>query len=96
MTRGDWQWAEGHRLGLFLNGDAINELTPDGERIVDDSFVLLFNAFHEPVVFTLPPPRFGRRWTLELSTADGEVGEVFPARGLVPLEGRSTVVLRRL
>jgi len=96
MTRRDWQWAEGHRLGLFLNGDAINELTPDGERIVDDSFVLLFNAFHEPVVFTLPPPRFGRRWTLELSTDDGDMGEVFPARGLVPLEGRSTVVLRRL
>jgi isoamylase len=95
MTRRDWQSAQGHRLGVFLNGDAINELTPDGERIADDSFVLLFNAFHEPVVFTLPPPRFGRRWTLELSTADGEVGEVFPARGLVPLEGRSIVVLRR-
>jgi isoamylase len=96
MTRRDWQWTEAHRLGVFLNGDAIDELTPDGERIEDDSFVLLFNAFHEPVVFTLPPPRFGRRWTSELSTADGEVGEVFPARGLVPLEGRSTVVLRRL
>jgi glycogen operon protein len=99
MTRRDWQWKEAHRLGVFLNGDAIDELTPDGERIEDDSFVLLFNAFHEPVVFTLPPPRFGRRWTLELSTAhadDGEVGEVFPAHGLVPLERRSTVVLRRL
>jgi glycogen operon protein len=96
MTRRDWQQDQGHRLGVFLNGDAINELTPNGEPVADDSFLLLFNAFWEPVVFTLPPPRFGRRWTLELTTADGEVGEVFPARGLVPLDARSTVVLRRV
>jgi isoamylase len=96
MTRRDWQQEDGHRLGVFLNGEAINDVTPAGEPIEDDSFLLLFNAHHEPVVFTLPPPRFGRRWTQELSTADpSSSGEVFPGRGLVPLEGRSVVVLRR-
>jgi isoamylase len=97
MTRRDWQQLDGHRLGVFLNGDAITDVTSDGERVVDDSFLLLFNAFHEPVVFTLPPPRFGRRWTLELSTAEPEAtGEIFPGRGLAPLEARSVVVLRRI
>jgi glycogen operon protein len=97
MTRRDWLQQDGHRLGMFLNGDAINDFTPQGEPIVDDSFLLLFNAFHEPVVFTLPPPRFGRRWETELSTAEPLVaGEVVPARGLVPLEARSVVVLRRV
>ena len=32
-----------------------------GERIVDDSFVLLFNARHEDVEFTLPPGALRRR-----------------------------------
>jgi glycogen operon protein len=97
MTRRDWQQADGHRLGVFLNGDAINDFTPQGDRVVDDSFLLLFNAFHEPVVFTLPPPRFGRRWSVELSTADpAAVGDVVPGRGLVPLEHRSAVVLKRV
>ena len=96
MTRRDWQQADGHRLGVFLNGEAITDLTADGEPVADDSFLLLFNAFHEPVVFTLPPPRFGRRWRLELSTMDDPPGEEFPARGLVPLEARSVVVLTRV
>jgi isoamylase len=97
MTRRDWLQEDGHRLGVFLNGDAIGDFTPQGDPIVDDSFLLLFNANYEPVVFTLPPPRFGRRWELELSTADPAAsGEVVPARGLVPLEARSVVVLRRV
>ncbi len=96
MTRRDWQQAEGHRLGVFLNGAAMSERAPDGEPIEDDSFLLLFNAFHEPVVFTLPPPRFGRRWELELSTIDPNAEPaVYPGRGLVPLEPRSIVILRR-
>jgi isoamylase len=97
MTRRDWLQQDGHRLGVFLNGDAIGDFTPQGDPIVDDSFLLLFNAYHEPVVFTLPPPRFGRRWKLELSTAEpAAAGDVAPARGLVPLDERSVVVMRRL
>ncbi|MBD0347779.1 MAG: glycogen debranching protein GlgX [Thermoleophilia bacterium] len=96
MTRRDWLQADGHRLGVFLNGAAINARTEQGEAIHDDSFLLIFNAFHEPVVFTLPPPRFGRRWQLELSTMDPHAErQTFPGRGLVPLEARSVVVLRR-
>jgi glycogen operon protein len=97
MTRRDWLQEDGHRLGVFLNGDAIGDFTPQGDPIVDDSFLLLFNANFEPVVFTLPPPRFGRRWELELSTADPAAsGDLAPARGLVPLEARSVAVLRRI
>ncbi len=96
MTRRDWQQADGHRLGVFLNGAAITETASRGDRIHDDSFLLLFNAYQEPVVFTLPPPRFGRRWELELSTAEPNLEPaIFPSRGLVPLESRSVVVLRR-
>ena len=43
-----------------------------GERIEDDSFLLLFNAHHEDVEFRLPSARYGASWGLELSTAEPE------------------------
>jgi isoamylase len=95
MTLADWRRGDARTLGVFLNGEEIP--TPDarGGHVIDDSFLLLFNAHHEPVVFTLPPRRFGRRWALDLSTAEPSAnGDAFPPRGLVPVESRSIVVLR--
>jgi glycogen operon protein len=95
MTQRDWARQDAYTLGVFLNGKEVRRLTQRGRRLEDDSFLLLFNAFHEPVEFTLPPRRFGRRWELELTTSEGEPGETaFPARGLAPVEDRSVVVLR--
>ena len=95
MTQRDWR-APARTLGVFLDGDGMQALSEQGEPLRDDSFVLLFNAGAEAVVFTLPPRRFGRRWVLEVSTAEpDEDGMSFPARGLLALEGRSVAVLRR-
>jgi glycogen operon protein len=95
MTQADWRRGDTRMLGVFLNGEEIPTPDSSGGRVLDDSFLLLFNAHHEPLVFTLPPRRFGRRWTLELSTADPSAGgEEFPARGLAPVEPRAIVVLR--
>ena len=81
-------------LGMFLNGEEIT--TPDerGQRMVDDSFVLLFNAGHEDVEFTLPPVRFGAEWVCELRT-DGEGGATHEAKKPVAVTSRSLVLLRR-
>jgi len=98
MTRADW--GDDHRtLGMFLNGDEIVTPGPRGEAIRDDSFLLLFNAGHEDQTFRLPNRRFGRQWTLVLSTADLDVVEgrfTVPAHGEVPVMARSIVILRRL
>jgi isoamylase len=98
MTRRDWSRGDGFTVGVFLNGDEIWTRTPDGEPILDDSFVLLFNAYHEPLEFKLPVRRFGARWVAELATAGPEVAPgafTFAARDSVPVESRSVVVLRR-
>jgi len=97
MTRGDWQNGE-HVLGMFLNGREIPTPGPHGEDIVDDSFVVLFNAHEEDRVFVLPRARFGRRWVLELSTADPAAAagsESFDARSEVTVMSRSIVLLKR-
>jgi glycogen operon protein len=98
LTRHDWNHGQ-PALGVFLNGQEIVGPGPHGERIVDDSFVLVFNAHGEPLSFKLPWPRFGACWALELSTADpgAEPGSAqYVARSQITLAARSVVVLRRV
>jgi isoamylase len=96
MTRRDWEDGGRRTLGTFLNGDELHETTSRGERIGDESFLLLFNAHYEAVTFQLPARRFGARWKLELSTAEPQAEErSFPARAPVEVESRSLLVLRR-
>jgi isoamylase len=96
MTQKDWQRDDAHTLGVFLNGEEIPEHTPDGLDVVDDSFLLLFNAYGESITFTLPTRRFGARWQVEIATGEGGPHGVVQARAQVPLEGRSLALLRRV
>jgi isoamylase len=99
MTQRNWRDGNALTLGVFLNGSEIPAHTAQGAPVIDDTFLILFNAWDGSIVFTLPAVSFGRRWTHELSTAEPEKepgSEVHPARGVVPVEGRSLVVLRRV
>jgi isoamylase len=99
MTQTDWSRGDAFTLGAFLNGSEIPTLTFDGEPVADDSFIVLFNAWRDPVTFVLPPTRFGRRWAHELCTGEPELppnGSTLPARAQVPLRGRALRVLRRV
>jgi glycogen operon protein len=98
MTTRDWE-TRPPAIGMFLNGEEIAHRGPRGERISDDSFLLLFNAHHEDLVFKLPGRRFGRRWTLELCTAEpaSAAGAWEREAGAeLPMTCRSLTVLRRL
>ncbi len=95
MTRRDWQRHDARVLGVFLNGHEIPSRTERGEEIVDDSFLLLFNAQLEPVTFTLPTRRFGTSWELELATGEVTPGDGFAARAAVTVPGLSLTLLRR-
>jgi glycogen operon protein len=97
MTRRDWN--EQRTVGMFLNGQEIAAPGPRGERVEDDSFLMLFNAHHEDVTFTLPTRRFGASWELVLTTADPATRPgllVAPARTDVPVIARSVMLLKRV
>jgi glycogen operon protein len=98
MTQRDWRRGDARAIGVFMNGDEIPALTPRGEPVTDDSFLLLFNAHYEPIEFKLPTRRFGARWRFVLSTAEPHVEDgsrSYPARAAIPVESRSILVLRR-
>ena len=69
MTDDDWAVGFAKSLTVFLNGDAITEPDPRGERIRDESFLLLFNASELDLEFTVPPQRYGDQWVKVLDTA---------------------------
>jgi glycogen operon protein len=97
MTRKNWEQGGPPALGVFLNGEELRDLTPRGEPVVDESFLLLFNAHHEPIEFTLPPRRFGRHWQVVLSTFDPDApADRHDARTAVTVESRSLLLLQRV
>ncbi|SEG34141.1 glycogen operon protein [Nonomuraea solani] len=98
MTAGDWHIGYAKSLAVYLNGDAITEPGPRGEQIVDDSFLLLINAHHENMPFTLPGEEFGTGWQPVLDTAHDAVEDAYANEGwragdLVAVTARSLQVL---
>jgi isoamylase len=93
-------WGEGFAksVAVFLNGGAIAYPGPRGEKIVDDSFLVLFNAHYESIPFTLPGAEWGKRWIRVLDTAGGGfVGDKreSAAKEEISVQSRSLVLLRR-
>jgi glycogen operon protein len=97
MTDEQWNAGFAKSIGIFLNGEEIPDPDEHGERIVDDCFLLMFNAGEDQVTFTLPAGRWGEVWETALDTNEplSEDAAVYKAGDDVSVENRSIVVLRR-
>jgi glycogen operon protein len=95
MEDGDWTADGAHVLGMYLNGQGIHGADSRGQDVVDDHFLLYFNAGADPVSLTLPPEEYSQSWDVVFDT-----GEVRRRRGALnpgataKLAGRSVLVLR--
>jgi isoamylase len=96
MTEEDWESGFGRSIGVYLNGQGIPDLDSRGERVVDDSFVLYFNAHDESIEFTLPPAGYGPLWQPVIDTRFSVLPEAKPveAGGNVTVGGRSLLILQ--
>ncbi|WP_024288115.1 glycogen debranching protein GlgX [Cellulomonas sp. KRMCY2] len=96
MSDGDWREGHARAVTVFLNGEAIAEPDDRGDPVVDDSFLVLYNADKDPVSFTLPPAEFGDVWTCVVDT-DHTLGAGAELIGgsVLEITGRSTLVLTR-
>ena len=93
MTGEDWGSGFAKSVGVYLNGHGIPDRDTRNQPIIDDSFVLLFNAHYEPIEFTLPPNEFGDRWMTTVRT-DGGDEEFVGAAGTITVDARTTIVLQ--
>jgi isoamylase len=92
---GDWTAAGAQSIGMYLNGHGIPSLDARGAELVDDHFLLYFNASSDDVDLTLPPEEYAAAWDVEIDTADTKrADEPLAAGATSVLAGRSVLVLR--
>ncbi|SEN34030.1 glycogen operon protein [Stigmatella aurantiaca] len=94
MSPEDWQKPFVRSLAFQLGGDAIPTLDERGQRVIGDGLLVLLNAHHEPVRFTIPAAAEGRQWVLEFDTSDDTKPTGPVKTGTFELVGRSMLVLR--
>ncbi len=97
MNEEDWNNGETRCFGLRLAGDAIAEVDPRGNRIQDETLLILLNAHYQAIPFVLPAHRRHLRWELMIDTrlATGHTADrVLRAAASFDLEGRSLALFR--
>lgn len=97
MTHESWNHHYAKSLGVYLNGHGIRTVGPKGEQIIDDSFYVIFNAYHDTLNYKLPSPNYGKSWTKVLDTSQSDLKKVytFLAESQIIVEGRSVVILKQ-
>ncbi len=99
MSEENWRHDFAKSLGVFLNGHGIRSAGPRGEIIVDESFYVIFNAYHEALKYILPSKRYGKAWVKVIDTSldlMDENNERFKAGKSITVKGRSVVVLKQV
>ena len=98
MTQADWDFYFGKALMVYLNGKEIVEPGARGQRIVDDSFLLCFNASENDLTFTLPAAEYGKQWqevintTVRVGAVPAESAQVGKAGEEFTVPARSTII----
>ncbi len=97
MTSDDWHSGI-KSVAVGLNGTALPEPDARGERIIDDSFLLCFNAHAYPVDFVIPESQYVRAWRGVIDTSDprGATELQVAAGETIPVNGRSVLVLQNI
>jgi isoamylase len=70
MTAADWADPSALSLGIYLDGSDDPDVARDGTLLLDDDFLVLFNAWWEPLDFVLPAARDGQAWRAEIDSYD--------------------------
>jgi isoamylase len=92
MAAENWSDPGARSVALFIDGSTDPDVGADGTPMIDDYFLMLVNAWWEPLTFTAPADLSVRRWEIVCDSFD-------PSRtGIAGQElkvgPRSTVILR--
>ena len=68
MTGRDWTDGNARALAIYLDGSDCPDRARDGSPMIDDDFLVLVNAWWEPLVFTIPVTRPRQVWQPEIDT----------------------------
>jgi isoamylase len=93
------QWADpgARSLAIHLEGQDEPDRAADGTLLLDDDFIVLVNAWWEPLAFVLPEISAGQKWVAEIDTYDPSATAAHGTCGAgdrVTAGPRSIIVLR--
>lgn len=94
MDDSHWQNDFARSLAVFLNGQGIRSFDHNGEKITDQHFYLIFNAYWENVDYKLPDHNYSSSWSNVLDTNRDTLTEhkTFAANEIVVVPPRSVLV----
>ncbi|MFT0848491.1 glycogen debranching protein GlgX [Actinomycetaceae bacterium L2_0104] len=96
MEDSDWNAGFARSLMVYLNGDAIREPDPRGNKITDDDIIIAINADANTQTFTLPDATYGAGWRDVIDTGTNlDPGKIYEPSEHFPVDGRSMRVLIR-
>jgi glycogen operon protein len=94
MDMEDWSNTHAFSVMIYLNGSDIPESDWYGNQMVDNNFILIFNAHYEPIMFTLPDERYGKKWRLVVDTHNPKGPELnYEAGFAITAQSRSFLLL---
>jgi glycogen operon protein len=98
MSEQEWQQEFARCLGVLLSGEAADQQDERGQPVVDRTFVLLFNAHHDDIEFTLPPCLNACQWLPVIDTFEARAPDngAHESNAKYPLRGRSLALLMQV
>ncbi len=94
MDMDDWSNTHAFTVMIYLNGSDIPETDWYGNQMVDNDFILIFNAHYEPIMFTLPDEQYGKKWRLVVDTHNPNGPELnYEAGFMITAQSRSFLLL---
>jgi len=96
LTDADWFDSDLRTLGMYLDGRGLRNRGPHGERIVDDSYLIVLHSGDDLLSFALPEAPWATSYELVIDTASpaGAGTGTLAAGSAVPLGPRTTLLLR--
>jgi glycogen operon protein len=96
LTDAQWFDAEQRTLAMYLDGSGIRMRGPRGERVEDDSLLLVLHTAADDLEFVLPSTPWATSYDVLLDTALEQpvAGAAVPAGGTLRMTARSVVLLR--
>jgi len=99
MTEENWRNDFAKSLAVYMNGRGLHSTGWRGEQLIDDSFCIIFNAYHGDIEYRLPPEKYGMQWIKLFDTTEEngfiENGPTYLAEGIIKVNGLSVVLLIR-
>jgi isoamylase len=95
MGKPDWRSEGARTIGMLLRGDVTEDRNAEGELLLDDTFLVCYNADESPVAFAMPPAREGRpsEWTVALASDSSVSEDLLGAGEVIALPRVSVTVL---